>query len=175
MPLLVIAREGKPVISIQCTDDHDALTIAKTSGVPDAACQSIALLTQWLALQLPPSGVYTDNEKADLALLQIRREQDARLLRLALATTGMTQVALAAALGLSDPRKDGSAIRKVLLGKNAMGGSTRRALAYVLKHGVITAEDEQHILDQLGCGEWKTMNRKQLRDPRLSGSGHGLI
>lgn len=163
MPYLIIARQGTPVISIDCTDDAHVFSVATESGAPSDACESTEALQTWLATQLPPSGLFQSSDDANVARLQVKREQDARLLKMVLAETGLTQVALAAALGLSDPRRDGSAIRKVLLGKNAMGGSTRRILAYLLKYGPMSADEADERLEKVGNGEWRVLDRVKLR------------
>ena len=62
----------------------------------------------------------------------------------------MPDHAMARILGLRDKAGDGSPVRKIRARKTGLTGPTRLCLAYALKHGPMTHEDERAQITGLG-------------------------
>jgi len=64
--------------------------------------------------------------------------------------------------------KDGSPVRKIMAARQGISGPTRRLLAYIIKHGPISPDDEIKFLAGLG-DDWQHVERKDLRRYRAAG------
>jgi hypothetical protein len=163
MPYLLISKHGLPILAAAYETEAEALALARNADLPEEACSSFSGLTAWISQQWPPSGIYETEKEFEFARLIMRREDGAFLLKCTLIITGVTRAELTAALGFSDRRRDGSAVRKVLHAKYALGGSGRRALAYFLKYGAMSIEEEREIFETLTQKFPKLRRRKHRR------------
>lgn len=164
MPIMIIVtRNAVPAIVSKENEDDLLAFLSTIKDVPEEASKSIANAQEWLQSLPPPSGIYPNEEIAKEASDRVSMERNAALMKAALEKTGLTQAAMAEALGLADPRRDGSAVRKILLAKTGMSGALKRCLAYILVNGVMTREQERAALDDLEKGKWRQVKRSQIR------------
>ena len=160
---IIITDKAAPAILERDNDQQLFEAISELAVTPDDARESEDACRAWVESLDPPSGWFENAEAAKVYQQRIQRERDSNLLKGAQKKLGVTQVGLTAALGLSDPRKDGSPVRKIMGAKNAMGGTARRSLAYALKYGPMTPEEEAELLMSVDEGSWHQVDRKKLR------------
>lgn len=164
MPIVIINAEGKTPLVIERPDEAALLrALAEVEGYGEPVMKDREIVREWLAGLDAPSGWYDTQEEAEAAVKRAGVERDAQLMKAALERTGWTQRRMAAALGLSDPKKDGSPVRKILLAHNGLSGTARRTLAYVLKHGPMEPNEEQEILSDLDGGSWRRVSHAAIR------------
>ena len=169
MPVaIVISDMAVPAILHHETDDGLLAKLQSLKGVPNKVVTDAKSAREWLKNQPAPSGWFASANEAEAYTRQTGIERDGQLLRAAMKALGqngepLSQAAMAAVIGLTDSAGDGSPIRKILSGKNGLSGPSRRALAYALKHGALSFEDEERILDRLDGGRWATVAPKKIR------------
>lgn len=164
MPVaIIIPNNTTPAIIERDTDDALLEAIRELAVTPPEAGASIAAAREWLASLPLPSGWFASVEEAQGLQKRVQLERDAQLIKAVIPHLKTTQRGLTQTIGLADPQKDGSPVRRITRAQQGLSGPSRRALAYALKYGPMTDEDERAILDAVNDGAWRHVDRKSLR------------
>ncbi|KZE34116.1 hypothetical protein IMF23_04385 [Chelatococcus daeguensis] len=164
MPVAIIIAEGVAPAVLEADSDAALLDrVAELRVTPPDAKESVAACRAWLEGLPAPSGWFATTEEAEAFRERTARERDAQLMRAALKHTGLSHREMTAALGLADAAGDGSPVRKITLAKVGLSGPTRRSLAYLIRHGAMTREQEAAALNRIANGEWRTVQREAIR------------
>lgn len=170
MPYVYFETPGVAPLIAEATSDVEMLEILRTmKEIPPDKCQDAATAHTWLKSLPAPNGWFDTVEEMEATIKQTLIQRDAQMLGTAMLHLGaqrgkkVSQHEMALMLGLSDPGKDGSPIRKILNGKNRLGNGARRVLALTLRDGPMNAEQEAAQLASLDSGAWHSVDHKSLR------------
>jgi hypothetical protein len=160
MPIAVVLPENTPpAILEEATETALFDAVCALAATPDAAKESPEALRAWLDTLPPPSGWFASVEDAAAYKKKSQFARDSRLLATARKQLGYTQREMTGALGLVDNDGQGVPVRRIEKRKQGLSGPSRRALAYALKYGAMTVQEEREILNQVGNGAWRDIKK----------------
>lgn len=167
MPIAVLLPENTtPAILDEPTDNALFDAVCALTVVPEGAKADTESLKAWIDTLPPPSGWFADADEAKTFQKRVQMEQDANLVKAAVKHFGLKQWEMAAMLGLADPKKDGSPVRRIMAAKQGLSGTGRRVLAYLAKYGPLNSKQESNALNKLDGGAWRNVKRSDMRSSR---------
>lgn len=128
----------------------------------DSDLDSVDSLRAFIDNQPPPSGVFDSDGALKDYLSRWQIERDARLVQAAQDQFSCPDRRMTEILGLRDKAGDGSPVRKIRARKNGLSGPTRRALAYAIKYGPMTRQEETEVLNGFKNGHWRDVTHADL-------------
>lgn len=165
MPVAIIHIENKNPIVIETTSDEELIfELSNLAIVPNANATNKTTVTTWLESLNIRSGWFVDTKSAQAHQDAVARLQSMQLVAAlpdhAKHFEGLSARQIAAAIGYKD--KDGSTARKLKTGITKLTGQSQRSLAYAIKFGLMSIEEEQKILSSVNNGAWRLVDRAQI-------------